>query len=196
MSQSLNPASAVASSKVPEFSRAERAFLLGLAHEAIAGALAGREIAREPLTPRLAEPRGVFTTIYCRGNLRGCIGHVLATAPLYLAVTETACAAALQDPRFAPVGLPELGDIRISLSVLSELFPIRAEEVEVGKHGLLITYQGRRGLLLPQVPVEQGWERETFLQQTCRKARVPEDAWRHGALLQAFTSETFQDPAL
>jgi uncharacterized protein (TIGR00296 family) len=92
--------------------------------------------------------------------------------------------------------LPELGDIRISLSVLSELFPIRAEEVEVGKHGLLITYQGRRGLLLPQVPVEQGWERETFLQQTCRKARVPEDAWRHGALLQAFTSETFQDPAL
>jgi uncharacterized protein (TIGR00296 family) len=77
--------------------------------------------------------------------------------------------------------------------VLSPLQPIRAEEVEIGRHGLLVSLNARRGLLLPQVPVEHGWDRETFLEQTCRKAGLPLDAWRHGATLEAFTAELFGD---
>jgi AmmeMemoRadiSam system protein A len=199
MSRSLNPASGAASAQgslSPKFSAEERAFLLRIAHESITHALAGSPFAPRPLTPHVAEPRGVFTTIYHQGKLRGCIGRVLAVDPLYRAVVETAQAAALEDPRFPALTQQEASDVKISLSVLSELFPIRPEEVEIGKHGLLVSQLGRHGLLLPQVPVEHGWERETFLQQTCRKAGLPEDAWRHGAVLQAFTAETLQDASL
>jgi uncharacterized protein len=79
------------------------------------------------------------------------------------------------------------------LSILSPLVPIAAEEVQVGRHGLVVSYKGRRGLLLPQVPVEHGWDRLTFLQQTCRKAGIPLDAWQHGATIEAFTAEVFGD---
>jgi len=117
----------------------------------------------------------------------------LPIRPLYRAVAETARAAAFEDSRFWPVTPEESPALQISLSVLSPLFPITASEVEVGRHGLLISAGLRRGLLLPQVPVEHGWDRETFLAQTCHKAGLPLDAWRKSATIEAFTAEVFGD---
>jgi len=87
----------------------------------------------------------------------------------------------------------EVPELEVSLSILSGLEPIRAEDVEIGRHGLVISRQGRRGLLLPQVPVEHGWNQATFLEQTCRKAGLPPDAWQQGATLEVFTAEVFGD---
>jgi len=141
----------------------------------------------------LAEARGVFTTLYLQGSLRGCVGYASPVAPLFRAVAETARAAAFDDSRFWPVTEMEASELEISLSVLSRLFPIRADEVDVGRHGLVASFASHRGLLLPQVPVECGWDRETFLEQTCHKAGLPRDAWRKDATLEAFTAEVFGD---
>ncbi len=177
----------------PEYSPEERALLLKLAHEAIASALERREISLAPPSPHLAEPRGVFSTLYHRGNLRGCIGQVLPVGQLYRAVAETARGAAFEDPRFPPLTREELPELRLSLSILSPLKPIRPEEVEIGRHGLLVRWGGRRGLLLPQVPVEHKWDRITFMEQTCLKAGLSPHAWKSGAELEAFTAEVFAD---
>jgi len=174
-----------------EYSLEERGFLLKLAHEAIAATLEQREISLDPPSKHLAEPRAAFTTLYYHGRLRGCVGHVRAVESVWATVADTACAAAFEDTRFDPVTADELPHLQISLSILSPLKPIRAEEVEVGRHGLLISQHGRRGLLLPQVPVEYGWDRLTFLEETCHKAGLPADAWRKGATLEAFTAEVF-----
>ena len=114
-------------------------------------------------------------------------------APLYRAVADTARAAAFDDSRFLPVTKEEAYKLEVSLSVLSLLFPIHPESVEVGRHGLLISDGARRGLLLPQVPVENDWDRETFLEQTCRKAGMPPDSWRRNTTIEAFTAEVFSD---
>ncbi|MGZ4816573.1 MAG: AmmeMemoRadiSam system protein A, partial [Terriglobales bacterium] len=159
-----------------EFSPDERRLLLGLAHDAILSTLERREIRLDPPTDHLNQPRGAFTTLYLRGELRGCVGYVLPVSPVYRAVADTARAAAFEDNRFEPVTLPEARELEIELSILSPPQPLVAEEVEVGRHGLLISMGGRRGLLLPQVPVEHHWDRLTFLEQTCRKAGLPLDA--------------------
>ena len=189
-----------------EFSLEQRRALLRIAHQAILSALERRPFPEAPPLPSgLAEPRGVFTTLYLREEvhrdhhrelhrqLRGCVGYALPIAPLYRAVAETARAAAFDDSRFLPVTLEEASQLEVSLSVLSRLVLILPEAVEVGRHGLLISDGARRGLLLPQVPVEYGWDRETFLEQTCRKAGLPLDAWRRTATLEAFTAEVFSD---
>jgi len=178
------------SSKV-EFSPDERALLLRLAHDSILSALEEREIPLDPPSAHLAEPRGVFTSLHLGGELRGCVGYVLPISPLYRAVAETARAAAFDDTRFYPVTLEEAPHLEIELSILAVPQPIDAEGVAVGRHGLLISMSGRRGLLLPQVPVEHHWDRITFLEQTCRKAGLPGDAWKKGALIEAFTAEVF-----
>jgi AmmeMemoRadiSam system protein A len=174
-----------------EFSQDERELLLRLAHESILSALEEREIPLNPPNAHLAEPRGVFTTLHLSGELRGCVGYVLPICPLYRAVAETARAAAFDDTRFYPVTAEEAPHLEIELSVLSVPQPLQAEAVEVGRHGLLISMGGRRGLLLPQVPVEHNWDRTTFLEQTCRKAGLPPDAWQKGAVIEAFTAEVF-----
>jgi AmmeMemoRadiSam system protein A len=195
-----------------EFSLEQRRILLGIAHQAILCALERRAFDEAPpSSPELAEPRGVFTTLYFRDDLRsdlgsdlpdafephrqlrGCVGYALPVAPLYRAVAETARAAAFDDSRFSPVTLEEASHLEVSLSVLSRLFPIPPGAVEVGRHGLLISQGAHRGLLLPQVPVEQNWDRKTFLDQTCRKAGLPLDAWRKDAIVEAFTAEVFAD---
>jgi AmmeMemoRadiSam system protein A len=178
-----------------EFSGEERALLLQLAHDAIVSALELREISLDPPAAHFAEPRGVFTSLYLRGELRGCVGYVLPAYTVYRAVAETARAAAFDDDRFAPVTKEEASDLEIQLSILSPPRPIEPAEIEIGRHGLLVSWQGRRGLLLPQVPSEQGWDRITFLEQTCRKAGLPRDTWRKGATLEAFTAEVFDDKA-
>lgn len=106
-------------------------------------------------------------------------------------MAETARAAAFNDSRFPPVTAEEAPHLEIELSILSPAKPIRADEIEVGRHGLLISWRGRRGLLLPQVPVERSWDRMTFLEQTCRKAGLSPDAWQEGATIEAFTAEVF-----
>ena len=181
-----------------EFPVEQRHILLGIAHQAILSVL---EETMSPDVPspssdwpsKLLEPRGVFTTLYLDHELRGCVGYAVAIAPLVRAVAETARAAAFDDSRFLPVKKEEASRLEISLSVLSGLVPIRPEAVEVGRHGLVISQGNRRGLLLPQVPVEHNWDRETFLEQTCRKAGLPRDAWRNDAIIEAFTAEVFGD---
>ena len=191
--QPENLAAAPVNAGPSEFSPEERAILLKLAHESILSALEHREISLTPPSPHLAEPRGVFTTIYFQNALRGCVGYVLPVASVYRAVAETARSAAFEDTRFSPVTLAEAPGIDISLSILSPLRVIKPEEVEIGVHGLVVVQGGRRGLLLPQVPVEHQWDRVTFIQQTCRKAGLPLDAWQQGATLEAFTAEVFGD---
>jgi AmmeMemoRadiSam system protein A len=184
--------------QTPEFSLDQRRILLRIAHRAILSVLE-RQPFSEPPPPssRLLEPRGVFTTLYLPDDryrqLRGCVGYAAAIAPLYRAVAETARAAAFEDSRFLPVTKEEALKLQISLSVLSHLFPIHPEAVEVGRHGLVISDGARRGLLLPQVSLENGWDRETFLEQTCRKAGLPLNAWRKAAAIEAFTAEVFGD---
>jgi AmmeMemoRadiSam system protein A len=194
--QPENPpeAPAVACSPAPnEFTPEERAILLELAHQSILSALERREISLTAPSPHLAEPRGAFTTIYFQKVLRGCVGYVLPVASVYRTVAETARAAAFEDTRFTPITMEEARGLDVSLSILSPLKVIKPEEVEIGVHGLVVVKDGRRGLLLPQVPVEHGWDRVTFIQQTCRKAGLALDAWQQGATLEAFTAEVFGD---
>jgi AmmeMemoRadiSam system protein A len=178
-------------SKSAEYSPAERALLLRLAHHSIEAALEERDLDLTPPSEHLAEFRGAFTTLHLAGRLRGCIGYVFPTEPLYQTVAETAKAAAFDDPRFGPVTQTESPALKIEISVLSPLRPVAPEEVVVGNHGLVVKQGNRRGLLLPQVPVEWDWSREMFLTQTCLKASLDPDAWRHGAEIQAFTAEVF-----
>ena len=176
-----------------QFSPEERELLLKLAHEAILASLEHRELSLNPVPPHLAEPRAVFTTLYFRGELRGCVGHVYPIDSLYRTVAETARAAAFEDTRFWPITLDEAAELEVSLSILSPLRTVQAEQLEVGKHGLLVSLHQHRGLLLPQVPIEHGWDRITFLEQTCHKAGLPADAWQTGAQIEVFTAEVFGD---
>jgi len=169
----------------------ERRSLLGVARRALSAYIRDGKLPRETAEGKLAGPGAAFVTLTKRGRLRGCIGYTEAVAPLFRVVQECAVAAATEDPRFPPVSLDEVPEIHLEISVLTPLFPIRPEEVEVGRHGLLVTQGRMRGLLLPQVPVEQRWDRETFLDQTCAKAGLPASAWRHGATLEGFTAEVF-----
>lgn len=180
-----------------EFSTQEREQLLRLAHDSIAAALENREIRLDVsdanLADHFAERRGAFTSLYLHGELRGCVGYVVPNCPVYRAVAETARAAAFSDIRFPPVTRDEAADLEVELSILSAPKPIQVEQIEIGRHGLLVTGRGRRGLLLPQVPVEHGWDRKTFLEQTCRKAGLPADAWQQDVTVEAFTAEVFGD---
>jgi len=176
-----------------EFSQEERRLLLHLAHHAISAALAVQKLDLTPPTRHLAEPRGAFTTLHLQGKLRGCIGYVLPKHSLFQTVAETAQAAAFDDPRFVPVTAEEAPSLTVEISVLSPLQSIRPEEVVVGLHGLVVAKGSRRGLLLPQVPVEWGWDRETFLSQTCLKAGLAPDCWMHDAEIKVFTAEVFGD---
>jgi hypothetical protein len=174
-----------------EYSDEERRWLLRLAHLSIRSAVSGTPLHTMETPAHLREARGAFTTLHENGELRGCIGMIMAVKPLDETVREMARAAALEDPRFAPVSAEELGKLQVEISVLSPMFAIAPEDVVVGRHGLMISYGGRRGLLLPQVAVEWGWDRETLLAQTCRKAGLAMDQWRHGAKIEAFTAEVF-----
>ena len=178
-----------------EYSPDERKELLALAHKALRARIFGQKLEVPEVSARLREFRGAFTTLHLRGKLRGCIGYVMANQPLFQTVLETAAAAATEDPRFSPVNEVEAGELQIEISVLSPMFPIRAEDIEIGKHGLMISQFSRRGLLLPQVAKQWNLDRETFLAQACAKAGLPMDAWKHGATIEAFTAEVFGETA-
>jgi AmmeMemoRadiSam system protein A len=180
----------------PGLSAEERRTLLAMAREAIAAHLAGREPALPRATGALAELRGAFVSLHRRsdGELRGCVGVLRPEEPLASAVSRMAVAAATQDDRFDPVGAAELADLSIEISALSRLAPIRPEEIELGRHGLLVRAGDKRGVLLPRVPVDHGWDRDLFLAQTCRKAGLAADAWTdRDTQLQGFTATVFSD---
>jgi AmmeMemoRadiSam system protein A len=180
---------------VPELNAGEQATLLRIARESLAAAASGRRYSLpEGLPARLSVVSGAFVTLRTRSShqLRGCIGLVEATTPVAEVVAEMAEAASQHDPRFAPVRARELDDIAVEISVLSPPSPIEPDAVVIGRHGLIVELGGRRGLLLPQVPVEQSWDRTTFLAHTCLKARLPEDSWKDPSVrLLGFTADVF-----
>jgi AmmeMemoRadiSam system protein A len=136
---------------------------------------------------------GAFVTLKTGGILRGCIGLVVGMKPLYKTVTEMARAAAFNDPRFAPLTKDELDKLEIEISALSPLKKIEdPNEIDVGRHGIMIQHGFHSGLLLPQVATEYGWDRNTFLRHTCLKAGLPENAWRDPeAEIQIFSADVF-----
>ncbi len=177
-----------------ELSAEERGILLRAAREAIEAHLAGRKPRSAESTTALREPRGAFVTLRGRagGELRGCVGVMEAREALLATVVRVAVAAATADGRFEPVTREELAGLTLEISALGPLHEIRPPEVEVGRHGLLLRCGERHGVLLPQVAVEHGWDRETFLERACWKAGLPAGAWRQpGVQVLAFTAEVF-----
>lgn len=176
-------------------SQREKDALKDLVRLAIAQRLFPHEHIELPPVPNetLKGHFGAFVTLKTGGRLRGCIGHVIGDKALWDTVGEMAQAAAFEDPRFPPLTEHEFVSLELEISILSPLTPCPDPElVEVGRHGLLIHHAGRSGLLLPQVPLEWGWDRETFLDQTCHKAGLPGAAWRDpGAALFWFEAEVF-----
>ena len=174
----------------------QRKLLLQIARQSIQNSLSRDAAATLPIVtdPELQLLRGAFVTLLFEGRqLRGCIGIIEAVAPLVETIAHAATSAALQDPRFPPVSPAELPELTIEISVLSPLQPIDPDDVVVGTHGLVVEQYGRRGLLLPQVPGEWGWDRVQFLEHTCMKAGLPPNAWREGAQLFSFTAEVFTE---
>lgn len=152
----------------------------------------GRALVIEEVSDNLLEPRGAFVTLHKNGSLRGCIGTFEATDPLISTVQRMAIAAATKDPRFPPVEAEELSSLDLEISVLSPLSKASPEEVQVGVHGIYITRGFYRGVLLPQVAVEYGWDSQTFLKQTCLKAGLPPLAWQDPETqIEIFTAEVF-----
>ncbi len=143
---------------------------------------------------RLKQKGGAFVTINKNKELRGCIGNFFSDKPLYKTVIEMAISAATQDPRFMPLSEAELDEIDLEISVLSPLEKIDDPSIiEVGKHGIYIVKGVYRGVLLPQVAIEHGWDRETFLEHTCLKAGLPKDAWKKGVDIYVFTAQVFSE---
>jgi len=162
------------------FTSEEKAQLHHIARQSVEAVLSGRKTGPLPqLPPRLQEPAGAFVTIRKHKQLRGCIGHIRAVYPLAQTVSRMAQAAALEDPRFPPVRKEELPELEFEISVLSPLQPVSdVGIIQVGVHGIYMKQGARSGLLLPQVAGEYGWDRITFLEQTCRKAHLDKDAWK------------------
>lgn len=172
----------------------DRRLLLTIAREAIAAHVARAAAPSLHLTGAAGRPGGAFVTIRKHGELRGCIGHIAADDAVGAIVARCAVAACSADPRFAPVSARELNEIVLELSLLGPLVPIaRVDQIEVGRHGVMIERDRHRGLLLPQVASERGWDRDTFVAQTCRKAGLPKDAWKHGSMLWTFEAEVFSE---
>ena len=174
----------------PEFSLSadEKKELVRLAREAVQLYVAEKKIIDyKTEDPNLLAERGAFVTLKKRGELRGCIGFIEPVASLCETVIRTAIYAATEDTRFTPVRPEELSDLEVEISVLTPLKKVdNPRLVQVGKHGLVIAMGRNRGLLLPQVPVENNWDRETFLCQACLKAGLPPDAWKKGAEISVF----------
>jgi len=180
------------------FSSNEQRFLLRFVRDVINTRLRHEEM---PMptdaedTPVFQEKRGVFVTLKKNGQLRGCIGYPLPHKKLIEAVYDNALAAAFQDPRFPPLQSEELDEIHIEISVLSVPQKIVSpEEVMVGRDGIIISTSTNKGLLLPQVPLEQGWNRQQYLDYGCLKAGLPRDYWRsHPVRIETFQAQVFSE---
>lgn len=142
----------------------------------------------------LKEKRGAFVTLHIDGELRGCVGYPVPVKPLDETIIEMAVAAASQDTRFEPLEAKEMKGLKIEISVLGLPEPVGdPAQVEVGCHGIIVSKGFHKGLLLPQVPVEHGWDRETYLCHGCLKAGLPPEEWKKGAKLEIFTAQVFSE---
>ena len=177
------------------FTDAQKRALVEIARTAVSDAVLGRPASPRPLDdPPTAS--GAFVTLKRDGELRGCIGTVQCRDALADEVARVAVSAAREDPRFPPVTPAELPHLHIEISILGpleQIDPADPAAIVVGRDGLVVEQGWRRGLLLPQVATEWGWDRETFLAHTCRKAGLPLDAWRRGAVVYRFGAEVFGD---
>jgi uncharacterized protein len=176
----------------------DKKILLRTARETIAAALENREPVLDPSDGILETLCGAFVTLHENGELRGCIGHMTGIEPLFQTVKEMAYAAAFEDPRFPPVTVQELDKLFIEISVLTPLEKTTDPNlIQVGVHGIYLVGKGRAGVLLPQVATEQGWDRETFLRQTCRKAGLPPEAYKDPAItIYLFSAIIFDEKIL
>lgn len=177
----------------------QRRQLLQIARDSIAAALDGQRPQLDPaqFDDELRRPAGAFVTLTTKEDdeLRGCIGSIFPTAPLYQAVSDNAIAAAFRDPRFDPLRKDELAGLKLEVSVMGPVQQVQSvDEIEVGRDGLIIRRGGNAGLLLPQVATEYGWSRDEFLSHTCMKAGLPPDAWRSGQCrIERFSAEVFSE---
>jgi AmmeMemoRadiSam system protein A len=174
----------------------QRKKLLDIARSTIENALRGRSttIESSDLDETLKKPSGVFVTLRTKtGELRGCIGSIHPVAPLHEAVVSSAINAAFRDPRFYPLTAEELDFIEIEISVMGPIGHVRSiDEIVVGRDGLIVSRGRSAGLLLPQVATEYGWDRDTFLRQTCVKAGLAPDSWRAAdCRIEKFAAEVF-----
>ncbi|MFC1624439.1 AmmeMemoRadiSam system protein B [Candidatus Omnitrophota bacterium] len=177
----------------------EKKVLIEIAKSSIIEAVTGEKKADAEVTQeRLKENCGAFVTIKKHGQLRGCIGYIIAAKPLYETVRDVATSAAINDHRFSPLSEKELDEIEIEISALTPLKRINSiEEITVGKHGLYMKRGLNSGLLLPQVATEYGWDKETFLEHTCRKAGLPRGAWKDDSTeIYIFSAEVFSEKDL
>lgn len=175
------------------FTESQRQAALDVAREAITARLADRPYG-VPAGAALPAACGVFVTLKVQGHLRGCLGTLECRRGLLEEIARCAADAATEDPRFSPLPSQQLPDVSIEISVLGPLEridPLRLEDIVVGRHGLVVEQGRHRGLLLPQVAHERQWDAEQFLRQTCIKASLPPDAWRHGADVYRFEAEIF-----
>jgi AmmeMemoRadiSam system protein A len=157
------------------------------------------ELAQYPLTANVRKQCGVFVTLKNKkdGELRGCIGYIYGVKPLCESVRDCTVEAATHDMRFTPMQKGEDQSVTIEISVLSPPAQIYSiDRIEVGTHGLIISKGMHRGVLLPQVPTEWGWNRDDYLKAICRKAGLPDDGWRDGADLYTFTAQVFKEELL
>lgn len=173
-----------------ELTRQESILLLKIARDAI-----GSRLRRKDYTPPdvsgsgLDCTCGVFVTLHTHGQLRGCIGTFFGSEPLVTQVVRMARSAAFEDTRFSPLTLREFDEIDIEISILSPLREIDSiDEIEIGTHGIYITRGFNRGVLLPQVATEHGWNREEFLDHTCMKAGLRPGCWREGVRIEIFSA--------
>jgi len=173
----------------------EKSLLLQIARDSIVESVTRCAVqGRKVDNGKLLSKSGCFVTIKIHDRLRGCIGSFTSGKPLHTTVREMAVAAATRDPRFYPLSHEELADIKLEISVLSPLKKIETvEEIQVGTHGLYIEKDLFRGVLLPQVATEYGWDRTSFLAQTCLKAGLDKDAWKNEADIYIFTAQIFSE---
>jgi AmmeMemoRadiSam system protein A len=176
----------------------QRRTLLAIARRSIEAVLDGRrpELDDAALDEALKRPSGAFVSLHTKaGDLRGCIGTIQPVAPLCQAIVANAVNAAFRDPRFFPLMREELENVHVEISVMSPIEVVSdVTLIEVGRDGLIVSRGGRAGLLLPQVATEYGWDRETFLCQTCVKAGLPPDSWRsEGIRIERFSAEVFSE---
>jgi len=173
----------------------QKKFLLDLARNAIEHFLkTGKPLKTHIKEKTFQEKRGAFVTLKTRQKLRGCIGYPLPYKPLYETIIDAAVQAATQDYRFPSVTEEELPDTKIEISILSLPEDVKAiSEIEIGKHGIIVSKGYNKGLLLPQVPIEWNWDLETFLRHGCMKAGLAEDEWEKGARIQKFSAEVFSE---
>ena len=180
------------------FTEAQQRVLVEIARSAVREAIAGVRPDAPPPDDLEGVPTasGAFVTLKRDGQLRGCIGTLECRLPLAGEIARVAVCAAREDPRFDPVQPAELDALDVEVSVLGPLEPIDPRDAaafDIGRHGLVVEQGYRRGLLLPQVAVEWGWDREQFLSHTCNKAGLPPDAWRRGATVYRFAALVFGD---